>query len=373
MRRIGLIVNPIAGMGGPAGMKGSDRPEAVRRAIELGIEPRSQRRTTEVLERVRAQWDGAVEILAAPGPMGEIAAQDAGCEPVVCGSCGNATTAADTERIAGQLAATGIDLLVFSGGDGTARNICRAVGTDLPCLGIPTGVKMHSGVFALHPAAAASVIVSLLRGTDLRYHQEEVVDLDEEQYIRGNVGTKLYGYLTVPALKNCMQGMKAGRQPSDDQAAGEIGAQMARRILAEKDLYFALGAGTTTMAIKKALGLSAGTLLGVDVCRGSECVQRDANGPELEKITTDHPMKIVISPIGGQGYLFGRGNQQFTPQVLKAVGRNNIIVVCPPHKIDELGQRPFLVDTGEVELDQMLRGYTRVLIGLDTEIVRNIV
>nr|WP_326183710.1 ATP-NAD kinase family protein [uncultured Oscillibacter sp.] len=371
MKRIGVLVNPLAGIGGPAGMKGSDRPEALARARELGVAFRSAGRTTEVFEKVRAQFDGEVEIFAAPGDMGANELSQAGFQPKVVGSIGPETTAEDTERIARELTAAGVELLVFAGGDGTARNVLHAVGLDTLAFGIPTGVKMHSSVFALHPSAAAQMIVQFLRGRTMGSRQEEVVDLDEEQYVSGRVETTLYGLMRVPAAPGLLQSMKSGRGTSDTEAVGAIGQQVADMIRRDTGACYAVGAGTTTAAVKRMLeGEDAPvTLLGVDVYTGGKCLLRDANALELEALSQTRSMKIVISPIGGQGYLFGRGNQQFAPAVLRKVGREAVTVICSPGKLSALRQKPFLVDTGDEALDAELRGYIRVRVGFDQEVV----
>ena len=375
MKRIGVLVNPLAGIGGPAGMKGSDRPEALRRARELGLAPQSVKRTTEVFQKVRAQFDGDVEILAAPGNMGANELLQAGFQPEIIGSIGSETTAADTERIARAIADAGVDLLIFAGGDGTARNILNAVGSRIPAFGIPTGVKMHSSVFAIHPSAAAQLIVHFLCGRASGRRQEEVVDLDEEAYVSGRIETNLYGLMSVPAVPGLLQNMKSGRGTSDTEAVGAIGQQVAEQILRDTTHYYAVGAGTTTAAVKKMLeGAEAQiTLLGVDVYLGKECVLRDANALDLEVLSKTVKMKIVISPIGGQGYLFGRGNQQFTPNVLRLVGREAVTVISSPGKLIALRQKPFLVDTGDENLDIALRGYIRVRIGFDQEVVYKVI
>jgi len=352
-------------------MKGSDQPEAVFRARELGIDPPSPRRVIEVFSKVRRQYDGNAMFLAAPGDMGANELEAAGFSPHIVGSIGENTTAADTERIAGELVAACVDLLIFAGGDGTARDVLRAVGANVPAFGIPTGVKMHSSVFALHPTAAAQLIVRFLSDREMGYRQEEVVDLDEAAYVAGRVETTLFGTMCVPIAPQLLQGMKAGRGISETESLGAIGQQMADLIRGDGGFLYAVGAGTTTAVVKRMLeGDSAPiTLLGVDVYQRDSCVLRDANAKDLESLARVSPMKIVISPIGGQGYLFGRGNQQFSPEVLQLVGREHVTVICSPGKLTALRQKPFLVDTGDDALDNSLRGYIRVKTGFDQEVV----
>lgn len=375
MKRIGLLVNPVAGLGGPAGMKGSDRPEALCRARELGIEPKSPQRVVDVFQRVRRQFEGHAEFLAAPGEMGTDELSEAGFHARVVGRAGKETTAADTERIARELVEERVDLLIFAGGDGTARDVLRAVGPEVLAFGIPTGVKMHSSVFAVHPTAAAQLITRFLSEREMDCRQEEVVDLDENAYISGRVETKLYGMMRVPMAPGLLQGMKSGRGTSETEALGGIGQQVSAIIRADSQTLYAVGAGTNTAAVKRMLEGQAApiSLLGVDVYQGERCVARDANAKELAGLARSAAMRIIISPIGGQGYLFGRGNQQFSPEVLRLVGRDHIMVICAPGKLSSLMRKPFLVDTGDEDLDRALRGYIRVRVGFDQEVVYKIV
>lgn len=375
MKQIGLLVNPVAGMGGPAGMKGSDRPEALFRARELGIEPKSPQRVVEVFNKVRQQFTGDVVFLTAPGDMGANELTEAGFQPRIVGNIDYETTAADTERIAKELVKAGVDLLIFAGGDGTARDVLRAVGTEVLVFGIPTGVKMHSSVFAVHPTAAAQLISKFLSNREMGCRQEEVVDLDEDAYVSGHVETKLFGMMRVPVAPGLLQGMKSGRGTSETESLGAIGQQVSDMIRGDSESFYAVGAGTTTAVVKQMLEGKAApiSLLGIDVYRGENCVMRDTNARDLAALARTAVMKIVISPIGGQGYLFGRGNQQFTPEVLRLVGRERMTVICSPGKLSALRQKPFLVDTGDEELDNSLRGYIRVRVGFDQEVVYKIV
>jgi predicted polyphosphate/ATP-dependent NAD kinase len=215
---VGLIVNPNAGLGGSVGLKGTDRPDMVGRARALGAKPRSPGRAVETLLGIASTVAGRVDWLAAPQEMGEDEARQGGLEPTVVGSiqCG-ATSAEDTRRAAREMCSAGIDLLVFAGGDGTARDIFDAIGSSVPVLGIPTGVKIHSAVFARHPRAAADLIARFLSGQSLRCREAEVMDIDEDAVRAGRVSARLYGYLRVPDEPHLVQGLKAGsgRRRSD--------------------------------------------------------------------------------------------------------------------------------------------------------------
>jgi predicted polyphosphate/ATP-dependent NAD kinase len=370
MKTLGLIVNPIAGLGGRVGLKGTDGADTLRQARERGAVPLAADRG----ERALALAVGATKLagvslrlLTAPGEMGEEVARRAGIEPVVIGSIRpGSTTAADTERIAREMAEIGLDLLVFVGGDGTARNVCNAVGERVPVLGIPAGVKMHSGVFAATPRAASELIVRFVREARVPCRLAEAMDLDEGAYRQGALSAKLYGYLNVLFEPGLMPGLKASNPGGDEAALAGIAADVAER--AGEDAYDIVGPGTTTRAIAERLGLPK-TLLGVDVYAGRRLVAADANETRLLDLLERAGARIIVTPIGGQGYLFGRGNQQISAEVIKRVGRPHIVVVATPGKLVELRGQPFLVDTSDPDIDAMLTGYVRVITGYHAEVI----
>jgi predicted polyphosphate/ATP-dependent NAD kinase len=372
---LGLIVNPVAGLGGRVGLKGSDGAEIQRRARALGAEPHAQERAVEALRRLHRLQD--LEIVTYPGEMGEEAARAAGFEPRVLGDITpGETTAQDTRRAARQMQELGVDLLLFAGGDGTARDVYEAVGLAQPALGIPAGVKIHSAVYATHPGSAGELAALYLEGRVTSQREAEVMDIDEEAFRQGALQARLYGYLTVPFRASLVQSQKV---PSSGEAASlaAIAEDMASKM--EAGALYILGPGTTTRAIAEELGLHK-TLLGVDVVRDGELVARDANEADLLRLLDQEagraggapPARIVVTPIGGQGYLFGRGNQQISPQVIQRVGRENLIVVSTPDKLHALGSQPLLVDTGHREVDELLSGYVMVVTGYNERAVRKV-
>lgn len=359
-KRLGLVVNPKAGIGGSVGLKGSDGAAIQKQALALGAVPKALNRAIEAIQFL-VTLRGELEIVTYPGEMGANAAVACGFEPVVIGAITpGETTAADTRQAAGEMMGLGADLVLFAGGDGTARDIYRAVGTNVPVLGIPAGVKIHSAVYATNPKSAGELAAMYLRGqaTDLR--EAEVMDIDEDAVRQGVVSAKLHGYLKIPFQRMLVQSLKSASPPGERLAADAIACAVIDE-MAEDRLYI-IGPGTTTRAIASRLGLPK-TLIGVDVVLNRQLLAADVGERRLLELLEGHRAKIVITPIGGQGYLFGRGNQQISAEVIRRTGKENIIVVSTLDKIVSLRGRPFLVDTGSHAVDEMLKGYTKVVTG----------
>jgi predicted polyphosphate/ATP-dependent NAD kinase len=364
-----LIVNPIAGMGGGVGLKGTDSAATLQRARELGAKPRSADRARLALATVVERLGEDLEVLTAPGAMGEETARALGLDPVVFGGAAAETTPADTRAAALALADAGVDLLLFAGGDGTARDVSAAIGGRVPALGIPTGVKMHSAVYATSPRAAGEAAARFLAAAAPATREAEVMDIDEDAFRAGRVSARLYGTLLVPDLPRLVQHLKSGSGGSDAAALAGIADEVIER-MADGALYV-IGPGTTTRGIAERLGI-AKTLLGVDlICRG-ELITSDVTEAQLLSHLDGTPARIVVTPIGGQGFLFGRGNQQLSAEAIRRVGKGNVIVVSTIEKIAGLRGDPFLVDTGDPALDAELAGYVRVITGYRTESVHRI-
>ena len=367
MKKLGLIVNPIAGMGGRVGLKGTDGEDVYRKALALGAKPQSHHRAVEALTII-ADTLPEVTLLTVAGSMGEDAARQLGMPAVLIDGApreGIGTTPEDTRDAALEMQRADVDLLLFAGGDGTARDICDALDSadserSMSVLGIPAGVKMHSAVFALTPRRAGEIAVSFLAGEQVAVAEAEVMDIDEDAFRSGRLSATLHGYLNVPQDSSGVQSTKSGGTAADDTA----GIDIARRIIADMvdDALYIIGPGTTTAAIPEALNIP-NSLLGVDVISNKRLVSADATENDLLRLTDGKPAKIIVSVIGGQGYIFGRGNQQISPGVIRRAGKDNIIVVATRSKLLALGNRPLLVDTGDAELDAELSGYIKVVTG----------
>ena len=361
MKTIGLIVNPIAGMGGSVGLKGTDGGMH-KQALALGAMPVAPQRARETLAHIRCRGD--VAWLVAPGAMGADLIADFDVTYLVVGAIGEQTTGADTRRIAKLMLEAGADLLIFAGGDGTARDVCDALSTlppyrRIPVVAIPAGVKVYSAAFALSPHAAAELVDAFVEGASMV--EEEVLDIDEDAFRENRLDAQLYGYLPVPAVERFLQPGKIASSisPSVEENKQDIAASFVEGMSPET-LYL-LGPGTTVKAITDALVLPK-TLLGVDaVCDGT-LIAADVNERAILDLLKRYPRrKIVITPLGGNGFIFGRGNKQFTPEVIRQVGREHILVVGTEDKMRQLpGLR---VDTGDATLDAALGGYFEVAVG----------
>lgn len=361
-RRIGLIVNPIAGMGGRVGLRGTDGTRRLDRARELGATERAGERAGLALDRL--PHDG-VSLAAAGGRMGESVAREHGFDAQVVTPVAEETTAEDTKRAARSMVDSGVELILFAGGDGTARAIRESVGREVPVVGIPTGVKMHSGCFARTPAHAGDVVADFVTSEPgrIRLGEADVVDREEAEEVSPPV---LYGTLTVPQARSRMLAAKS-------QSAGGDAAAMASACLEvveemEPGVTYAIGPGSTMALVRRHLGIESDPLA-VDLVRDGRLVAGDVSGPELERVTAGRPVGLVLGVIGGQGSLLGRGNQQIGPDFLRRVPRERLTVVANLQKLIELGSAPLTVDTGDAETDRLLTGYRPVRIGRNESLI----
>jgi predicted polyphosphate/ATP-dependent NAD kinase len=369
MLNIGLIINPLAGLGGSLGMKGSDGDEM--RDIAADMSENERRRSRDRAARALGRLVGVdgVQLLTCPGAMGEGVCAALGFEHRVFDPVGEASPGAEhTRHYARAMLDDGADLLVFAGGDGTARDIFDVVGENLPVLGIPAGVKMHSGVFAVSPEAAGDLLVELARGGLVGLRHQEVRDIDEDAFREDVVRSRFYGDMLVPGEGRYLQHTKIGGRESQELVAGEIAAWVAEQMT--EGILYLIGPGSTTAAIMEQLALD-NTLLGVDVVRNNELLRADANEADLLGLLQQYPgpARIYVTAIGGQGHIFGRGNQQFSPAVIRTVGTANIRIVAAKSKITSLEGRPLLVDTNDPQLDEELSGYRKVITGYDDRIL----
>jgi len=363
--KLGLIVNPVAGLGGSVALKGSDGVDTAAKAIELGAQPKANLRTKAALE-VLLPYKEQLTIYTVNDAMGENTAQAMGFATQVIYRSERSTTSDDTELAAKAMQQLGVDLILFAGGDGTARNICYAVDDSVPVLGIPAGCKIHSGVYAITPKAAGRVVEMLVKGELVTLADADVMDIDEDAFRQGTVKAKRYGEMQVPSEVRYVQAVKNGGKETDELVLADIAAYVVSEM--EEDTQYIMGSGSTVEAIMEEMGLS-NTLLGVDLVQDQSLVQQDLTAQQLIDLTKGVPTKLVITLIGGQGHIFGRGNQQLSPSLIRTIGKDNIIVVATKTKLQALNGRPLIADTGDSELDDELSGYMRVTTGFNDHVM----
>jgi predicted polyphosphate/ATP-dependent NAD kinase len=359
--RLGFIVNPVAGMGGRVGLKGTDN--VLEEAIAKGAKPVAPSRATDFLKRLKQNdIDKSIEVTACPGIMGEEEAREADFHvQVLPMKIGKKTTAEDTKTAVDLLAAANADLIAFVGGDGTAEDIFDAMKgcQQTPVVGVPSGVKMYSGVFAVNPSDAVEVVLAYSQGR-AEVTELEVVDSDEKA-VRDDVFTvKLHGFLKGPFLPARIAGSKEVSPETDDEADNQ--RAIARFILEQvpNDATWILGPGTTVKRVAELLGVQK-TVLGVDVCHDKKAILDLDEKGILKQVKDWKNTWIVISPIGRQGILLGRGNQQISPEIVKRVGKERLIVSATKNKLQNIDQKVLRVDTGDAETDRMLKGYIKVV------------
>lgn len=362
MKKLGLLINPVAGMGGSVGLKGTDH--MVEEAIRRGAKPRANDRVRQALKEL-LEIKNELEIVTCPGDMGEDTAKAMGFRTTVLHTGGRRSlkdlfdsSRTDTIVLSKAMEEAGVELLLFAGGDGTARDIYEGVGTELPALGIPAGVKIHSPVYAKNPQSAGDLAKLWLTGKVTKTAEQEVLDIDEELYRQEIINTRLYGYLSVPLEHVFTQNRKAPTPLSETASIESIAHEIVEHM--EEDTYYLIGAGTTTRGVMQMLGLK-NTLIGVDLIRNKELVANDIYGDKILDFIKGKKTKLIVTVTGGQGFLFGRGNQQITPEVIREIGKENIIILATKAKIAEFHHQPFLVDTPDEELNKELCGYYRVI------------
>jgi predicted polyphosphate/ATP-dependent NAD kinase len=368
VKTIGLIVNPVAGMGGAVGLKGTDGRAILKKAVSLGAKPIAPTRAEFFLSELKFA-DGKIRLVVGAGNMGEEEAISCGFDCTVFGKRKKETTAEDTREIARKIADAKVDLLVFCGGDGTARNILEAINIDVPVLGVPTGVKMHSSVFAVDPKAAAKIAIGFLWG-ELPLREAEVMDVDENAFREGRVSSRLYGYLLTPYEPYLIQGAKIASPMTESELRNQAAIAIYIIETMKSDVIYIVGPGTSTRTIGGLLDAKK-TLLGVDIFCNKKIVASDINEKQIIEKIQGKTAQIIVTPIGGQGFIFGRGNQQISPEVIRRVGLDNIVVIATEGKLRSL--KSLRVDTGDPNLDDALRARNiKVVTDYKTEYVMRV-
>jgi len=366
--KLGLVINPIAGIGGSVALKGSDGVGVAEQAMALGATAKSNARASLALEILLPYKDN-MTIYTVSSDMGESTAKALGFTTQVVYQVENkVTTERDTELAVKALIDEGIDLLLFAGGDGTARNVCHIVDDKFPVLGIPAGCKIHSGVYAITPKAAGRVVELMITNQLVSLTDADVMDIDESLFREGIVKAKRFGEMRVPSELRYIQAVKSGGKESDELVLQDIAADVIAKM---DDELFIIGSGSTTAFVMEELALE-NTLLGVDAICQQTLIASDLTEADLWQLMQPYKLgqiKLVITLIGGQGHIFGRGNQQLSPRIIRAIKKENLMIIATKAKLNALQARPLIADTGDSELDMELSGYLPVITGYNDQVL----
>lgn len=366
--KLGVLINPYAGIGGALALKGSDGAEIRNKALSMGAEKKALDKTRSALEHIM-QLKDQVQLYVAGGEMGEDLAKEMGFNvTVVYQAADPQTESQDTELTAQAFIEHQVDLILFAGGDGTARNVCHIVGNAIPVLGVPAGCKIHSAVYAITPAAAGRVLEQVIEGEIVSVSDAQVMDIDETLFRQGKVNARQFGEMQVPTELRYIQAVKMGGKESDELVLADIAAHVIEIIQEHPECLFVMGSGSTVAFIMQELGLD-NTLLGVDIIKGTQLLASDVTANELLELTTGQECKLVLTLIGGQGHIIGRGNQQLSAAFLKQLNKSNIILVATKTKLVNLAGRPFIVDSDDPELDEHLSGLINVVTGYHDQVL----
>ena len=365
--KIGFVVNPFAGIGGAVALKGSDGKDIVALALSRGAIPQAETRAKIAMGQVSSTND--FTIFTAAGSMGENVLSMLNLPyEVLCKVDEQAvdaqTTAEDTKNVIRLFIEKAVDFIVFAGGDGTARDVLDVLSSEfhssIPVIGIPAGVKIHSAVYAVTPLSAGELINLILSGQPMSLHDARVMDLDEQAFREGKVVARCYGYLSVPVDDTRMQLIKQGGLNHQQIALQDIATDIIESM--ESDVFYLVGSGSTTAEIMNQLFLE-NTLLGIDIVCNQQLIASDVDEKTILQTIKNHPAKIIVTVIGGQGHVFGRGNQQLSAKVIEQIGQENIIIVASNEKLRSLNKRPMIADTGDTDLDKQLAGLYPVISG----------
>ena len=384
MFKLGLVINPVAGVGGSVALKGSD--DMINQALALGAELKANERTKTAL-RVLLPYQDSITVYTVNNQMGEQAAKALGFDvKLIYSAQSDITQANDTELAVKALLAEQVDIILFAGGDGTARNIAKIVSENaeinklaqVPVLGIPAGCKIHSGVYAITPTAAGRVVELMVTKQLVTLTEGDVMDIDESLFRQGIVKAKRFGEMQIPSELRYVQAVKSGGKESDELVLHDISEDVISHMRDEDESLFIIGSGSTTEFLMNELGLD-NTLLGVDLVQNESLIASDVTENTIWQYIESakeniQDVNLVITLIGGQGHIFGRGNQQLSPRIIRSIlaqtgGKENITIIATKAKLSALNNKPLICDTGDSDLDQLLSGFMPITTGYKDQVL----
>jgi predicted polyphosphate/ATP-dependent NAD kinase len=366
--KLGLVINPYAGIGGALAFKGSDGQEIREKALAMGAEKLAGHKTRLALEQITT-LQHQVHFYVASGEMGLDVVKELGFDYTCVYQVPSLQTeSSDTKATVQALIDAQVDLILFVGGDGTARNICQLVENTMPVLGVPAGCKIHSAVYAVTPQAAGRVLEQVIQGDLVSVNDADVMDIDEKLFRQGKVKARQYGAMQVPTEVQYIQAVKMGGKESDELVLADISAHVIELMEEYPEHIFVMGSGSTVDSIMQELGID-NTLLGVDLIQNQQLVASDVTSKQLIELTQNQKCKLVITLIGGQGHIIGRGNQQLSSRFLDSLGKQNILLVATKTKLCNLAGRPLIVDSGDNKVNQELAGLITVITGYHDQVL----
>jgi predicted polyphosphate/ATP-dependent NAD kinase len=361
--RLGFIINPVAGMGGKVGLHGTDG-DLFQRAINLGAFPVAGQRASKALAFLTEVREKCV-IVSAPGSMGSDVLADFGFEsettPLVHR---RQTSSLDTEQTTEYMLRAGVQLILFAGGDGTARDIHGIVADRIPIVGIPSGVKMRSGVFAYSPEAAGELVRKFVSDPDrASVRQVEILDVVHESRNGESAdalwqSSHFFGVACAPHAPEYLQNAKSTSSAQGDVGINELAQEIAQTL--DPSRLYLFGPGTTTHKILESLSVQS-NVQGIDAFFNGQIIGKDLSEREiLELLERFGGATLFLGVIGGQGFLLGRGNQQLSAKVIELVSPDNIVLLSSAEKIDKLFPAHLYVDLGDAEIEALIQGYRQV-------------
>ena len=371
---VGLVINPLAGVGGPLAHKGSDNLHLPDYLLANGQNLHSFKRTADFCLAL-GEMAKNITWWAPKGLMGGDVLQSLGIAfQSTAAEVTASSSALDTQAVVAEYCSKKVDLIVFAGGDGTAADVAQVIARLNPAqlaLGIPAGVKIQSSVFAINPTAAGQLVAALVRGELLHVESAQVRDLDEVALQQGQVKSRYLGTMLVPYDGRFVQSIKQGGLVAEELIISDIAAYLKELIPSNATVVF--GPGKTMADLQDAMGLPY-TLLGFDVFAGSECLARDANVQELSRLLTSAAEPwVFLTVMGGQGHIIGRGNQQLSAGILKIIGRNAVHPIATKEKLASVGRGILLIDSGDRVLDEQWQGLIPVICGYREQVLYDLV
>lgn len=358
--KLGLVINPLAGIGGRVGLKGSDGEHIKQQAISLGGVKLAEQKAQICFDYL-SEFAEKFSVFTASGEMGANVCRDCNLEYDVVYEYLDQSSAKDTISAVKAIQKYSPDILMFVGGDGTARDVCEVIDEHQVALGIPAGVKIHSAVYAVSPQAAGQLVEKLVNNEMLRLASADVVDLDEVAFRLGQVNVRHFGEMLIPDSMEFVQAVKQSNPENEVLIMDDIAAEITESL--DDEVFYVIGSGTTCEAIMHQLGLK-NTLLGSDIVLNGQIYREDAVEKDfLKLIGCNKKLVFIITAIGGQGHIFGRGNHQLSPTVIRKVGWDNFLIIATQSKLRGLKNGRLLVDTGDKSLDQAISGTKKVITG----------